>query len=83
MIFRSIADFDAALADLSTPAPAAIEAARARQAQLTKPAGSLGRIEDIALFFAGWQLRERPRIDRSHVPSAASRAASDAPARRQ
>ena len=58
--FASVAAFDAALADLSQPDPLAIAAARERQAQLTKPAGSLGRLEAIALFFAGWQGRERP-----------------------
>src|SRR3546814_13874816 len=34
---------------------------------LTKPAGSLGRLEEIAIFFAGWQSRERPRLDRSRA----------------
>ncbi len=29
------------------------QAAQARQAQLTKPAGSLGRLEDLAIWFAG------------------------------
>jgi len=42
---------------------AAAEAARARQASLTKPPGSLGRLEDLAVFLAGWQGAERPRID--------------------
>jgi hypothetical protein len=32
---------------------AAVERARARQAILTKPPGSLGRLEDIAVFCAG------------------------------
>ncbi|MBW8753186.1 MAG: nicotinate-nucleotide--dimethylbenzimidazole phosphoribosyltransferase [Sphingomonadales bacterium] len=67
MIFASVAAFDTALADLTAPDFVAIEGARARQAQLTKPAGSLGRLEDIALFFAGWQRRERPRVDRARV----------------
>jgi nicotinate-nucleotide--dimethylbenzimidazole phosphoribosyltransferase len=31
----------------------AVEAARARQLQLTKPPGSLGRLEDLACWFAG------------------------------
>ncbi|PZQ20315.1 MAG: nicotinate-nucleotide--dimethylbenzimidazole phosphoribosyltransferase, partial [Sphingopyxis macrogoltabida] len=62
--FASIADFEAALADLPDPDFGARDAAGARQAMLTKPAGSLGRLEDIALFFAGWQGRECPRIDR-------------------
>lgn len=65
--FTSPEAFRAALADLPEPDSAAIEAARARQAQLTKPAGSLGRLEEIAIFLAGWQRRERPRIDRARA----------------
>ncbi|MBM3605624.1 MAG: nicotinate-nucleotide--dimethylbenzimidazole phosphoribosyltransferase [Alphaproteobacteria bacterium] len=42
----------------------AAQAAQARQAQLTKPPGSLGRLEDLAIFMAGWQGRDRPRLDR-------------------
>jgi nicotinate-nucleotide--dimethylbenzimidazole phosphoribosyltransferase len=41
---------------------AAIAAAGARQAELTKPAGSLGRLEEIALFIAGWQGTGRPAL---------------------
>ena len=37
------------------PDEAAAAAAREREAQLTKPAGSLGRLEEIAAFLAGWQ----------------------------
>ena len=64
MIFATIADVDNALAALPTPDAAAIAAAKARQAQLTKPAGSLGRLEDLAVFMAGWQGTERPQFDR-------------------
>ncbi len=39
-------------------------AAEARQAQLTKPPGSLGRLEQLAVDFAGWQGRSVPAIDR-------------------
>ncbi|WP_230481961.1 nicotinate-nucleotide--dimethylbenzimidazole phosphoribosyltransferase [Sphingomonas sp. Leaf21] len=60
--FPTIADFDAALASLPRPDRAARDAATARQAQLTKPPGSLGRLEEIAVFIAGWQGVERPRI---------------------
>lgn len=67
MSFVGVMDFQAALADLRQPDGAAMAAARARQAQLTKPAGSLGRLEDIAVFFAGWQGREKPRIARGKV----------------
>ncbi|MEO0866211.1 MAG: nicotinate-nucleotide--dimethylbenzimidazole phosphoribosyltransferase, partial [Pseudomonadota bacterium] len=41
----------------------AIAAAQDRQNQLTKPPGSLGRLEEIALFIAGWQGREKPAIE--------------------
>ncbi|MEC8727479.1 MAG: nicotinate-nucleotide--dimethylbenzimidazole phosphoribosyltransferase, partial [Pseudomonadota bacterium] len=37
-----------------------------RQQQLTKPPGSLGRLEDIAIWLAGWQGQEKPRI---HAPA--------------
>ncbi|WP_242124283.1 nicotinate-nucleotide--dimethylbenzimidazole phosphoribosyltransferase [Sphingobium sp. Sx8-8] len=62
--FENRAAFAAALADLPEPDAGAVKAAAARQAVLTKPAGSLGRLEEIALFMAGWQGRERPRAER-------------------
>ena len=65
--FVSIAAFDAALADLRDSDPHAEADARVRQAELTKPAGSLGRLEELAVFFAGWQRRARPRIDRARA----------------
>lgn len=67
MIFATVAGFEAALRDLPRPDEAAIAAARARQMELTKPAGSLGRLEDIAVFLAGWQAREKPRLDRARA----------------
>jgi nicotinate-nucleotide--dimethylbenzimidazole phosphoribosyltransferase len=45
----------------------AAAAARARQNSLTKPPGSLGRLEELAVFLAGWQGRERPRLDRAQA----------------
>jgi nicotinate-nucleotide--dimethylbenzimidazole phosphoribosyltransferase len=42
---------------------AAGTAAAARQAQLTKPAGSLGRLEELAIWLATWQARHPPRLD--------------------
>ncbi|SCW92936.1 nicotinate-nucleotide-dimethylbenzimidazole phosphoribosyltransferase [Sphingobium faniae] len=60
--FPDKAAFEAALSALPFPDALAAEAAAARQAQLTKPPGSLGRLEEIALFMAGWQGRARPHI---------------------
>ncbi len=47
------------------------EAARERQAKLTKPAGSLGRLEDIACQIAGIQRTDTPSIDKKWVVVAA------------
>jgi nicotinate-nucleotide--dimethylbenzimidazole phosphoribosyltransferase len=66
-LFPDIAAFAAALAALPGIGEAARDAARERQGQLTKPPGSLGRLEDVACFLAGWQGTERPRIDAGHV----------------
>ncbi|MEK9211643.1 nicotinate-nucleotide--dimethylbenzimidazole phosphoribosyltransferase [Sphingomonas sp. 2378] len=65
--FPTVAAFEAALATLPEPDAAARDAATARQGQLTKPPGSLGRLEEIAIFLAGWQGRERPRIERGRA----------------
>lgn len=42
----------------------AMEQARARQQQLTKPAGSLGQLEHLAITLAALQGRERPSLER-------------------
>jgi nicotinate-nucleotide--dimethylbenzimidazole phosphoribosyltransferase len=55
--------FATALARLPASDTASRNAALARQARLTKPAGSLGRLEEIAVFMAGWQGCERPALD--------------------
>lgn len=39
----------------------------AREATLTKPAGALGRLEDITAWLARWQGRAPPRLDRPRV----------------
>jgi nicotinate-nucleotide--dimethylbenzimidazole phosphoribosyltransferase len=51
---------------LSLPAgdEAAAAAVDERQATLTKPPGSLGRLEELAAWLARWQRRARPRLDR-------------------
>lgn len=64
------ADLDAIRAccgDLPSGTPEMADAARARQAQLTKPPGSLGRLEEIAAHLACWQGRVRPKLDEVHV----------------
>lgn len=56
---------------LARPCAASNETARsaalARQGQLTKPPGSLGRLEDIAVRLAAWQGVEQPAMERVHI----------------
>ncbi len=65
--FATPAAFLAALGNLPQADVAARSAAKARQATLTKPLGSLGRLEDVAVLMAGWQGRERPRLDQGRA----------------
>jgi nicotinate-nucleotide--dimethylbenzimidazole phosphoribosyltransferase len=65
--FPSVAAIEQALHQLRTIDAGACAEAAARQDVLTKPRGSLGRLEDIAVFLAGWQGRARPRLDRGRV----------------
>jgi nicotinate-nucleotide--dimethylbenzimidazole phosphoribosyltransferase len=64
---KSLADLRSLLKNLLPPAEDSGAAARARQAELTKPPGSLGRLEEIAEFFARWQGRDIPTLDRPLV----------------
>lgn len=61
--FDSLERLSLLAATLPTADSAAVDAALARQLQLTKPPGSLGRLEELAVFMAGWQGTERPTID--------------------
>ncbi|MGL6211915.1 MAG: nicotinate-nucleotide--dimethylbenzimidazole phosphoribosyltransferase [Paracoccaceae bacterium] len=53
--FSSFADLRAVLAGLPLADAAAVARARARDAVLTKPAGALGRLEEVAFWLAGWK----------------------------
>lgn len=57
----------AACRDLPQGDDEAARAATARQATLTKPPGSLGRLEEIAIFLARWQGRAQPVLERVEI----------------
>jgi len=65
----SFADLGRAVAALPGPNEAAGEAAAKREPQLTKPAGALGRLEDLSLWLARWQGRHPPAASvlKAHV----------------
>lgn len=60
----SFADVRALMADLSGPDAAAEDRWAAREPNLTKPAGSLGRLEEISRWLCAWQGRHPPRVER-------------------
>jgi nicotinate-nucleotide--dimethylbenzimidazole phosphoribosyltransferase len=53
--------------DMPVPDARAEAAARARQQQLTKPPGSLGRLEELACWFAARLRSPTPQISRSEI----------------
>jgi len=65
--FSSLSEFRALLAAAPAPDAAARAAAEARNGQLTKPPGALGRLEALAVWFGAWQGTDRPRCDRPQV----------------
>jgi nicotinate-nucleotide--dimethylbenzimidazole phosphoribosyltransferase len=60
----SFDDLKDRLRQLPGPDQAAAAAARGRQALLTKPPGSLGRLEELTEWLAAWQGREPPGLER-------------------
>jgi nicotinate-nucleotide--dimethylbenzimidazole phosphoribosyltransferase len=65
--FTSFADLRAACVDLSAGDAAAADAVARREAELTKPPRSLGRLEDMVAWLARWQGRNPPRLDRVDI----------------
>ena len=63
----SLSAFRARAAAMPGPDEAAAERARAHDANLTKPAGALGRLETLAQWAAAWQGRHPPRAERIQV----------------
>ncbi|MDF3212913.1 nicotinate-nucleotide--dimethylbenzimidazole phosphoribosyltransferase [Mesorhizobium sp. M7A.F.Ca.CA.001.09.2.1] len=67
MPFKSLRELRAACLDLPSGSDAAANAVARRQDTLTKPQGSLGRLETIAAWLARWQGRDMPKLDRVKV----------------
>lgn len=60
-------DIRALLARMPGPSQACVEEVQARNQELAKPVGALGRLEEIPEWLAAWQGRSQPRIDRPTV----------------
>ena len=67
MPFKTLDELRAACLDLPAGDDAAAGAVAARQDTLTKPRGSLGRLETLVAWLARWQGRSTPRLDKVKV----------------
>ena len=65
--FRTLSEFETVLGSQPEFDQISYERALKRNSELTKPEGSLGRLEEIALWIAGWQGRHTPRLDRIQI----------------
>jgi len=63
----SVAEFRDFMSNLPAADVSAGQAATERNAQLTKPPGALGDLEDLAIWYARWSGQARPRIDAPQV----------------
>ena len=60
--FQSLDEFRQILSTAASADLSAQVAASARNGQLTKPPGALGRLEDLAIWFASWQGNAKPKL---------------------
>jgi nicotinate-nucleotide--dimethylbenzimidazole phosphoribosyltransferase len=60
-------DIRALIAAMPEADAEAVSKVRARDAQLTKPPGALGRLEEIVEWLAAWQQRSVPKVDQPVV----------------
>ena len=67
MTFSDLKDFETLLKQAPGPDLAAQTAAEERNAELTKPAGSLGRLEEIGIWYAAWRGEVRSKVDAPQV----------------
>lgn len=65
--FCTLAEFEKELKNQPNPDQNAIHAAKDRNGQLTKPPGALGRLEDLAIWYAGWRGQAAPILKAPQV----------------
>ena len=65
--FSTLSEFRDVLAAGPDVDATALAGAADRNSQLTKPPGALGRLEDVAIWYAGWRGNPRPQITAPQV----------------
>ncbi|MCY4300374.1 MAG: nicotinate-nucleotide--dimethylbenzimidazole phosphoribosyltransferase [Aestuariivita sp.] len=67
MDFHNFNEFRSLLAKAPAPSSAAMSAAAHRNEQLTKPPGSLGRLEELAIWYVGWRGDAQVRMNSPQI----------------
>ncbi len=65
--FSNLAEFRACLDAMPAMDADARRAAEDHNAQLTKPPGALGRLEELAIWYAGWRAEATPQVENAQV----------------
>ncbi|SLN20713.1 nicotinate-nucleotide--dimethylbenzimidazole phosphoribosyltransferase [Pseudooctadecabacter jejudonensis] len=65
--FATLDEFRRTLEDAPGPDMETLAAANDRNGQLTKPPGALGRLEDLAIWYAGWRGQAQPQLTAPQV----------------
>ncbi|SFR55060.1 nicotinate-nucleotide--dimethylbenzimidazole phosphoribosyltransferase [Litoreibacter janthinus] len=65
--FSTLSEFAELLAQAPDADAQAIDAAQERNRQLTKPPGALGRLEELAIWYAGWRGTGRPALEAPQI----------------
>lgn len=65
--FSTLTEFAHVLATLPDADLAARDGAEQRNGQLTKPPGALGRLEELAIWYAGWRGSARPTLEAPQI----------------
>jgi len=60
--FSTLADFRIVLGNMEQADQASFDAATTRNGQLTKPPGALGRLEELAIWYAAWRGQAAPKV---------------------
>ena len=65
--FTNLKQFAAIIEAFPSSDPSAEAGAKARNDVLTKPPGALGRLEDLAIWYAGWRGQAAPTLENPQV----------------
>ena len=65
--FSTLAEFKELLSKAPPQDEGAVAQAQDRNGQLTKPPGALGRLEDLAIWYAGWRGTATPKLEAPQV----------------